>query len=158
LIAIFNQCRLRVGTIKHDVHGFSIDKPGKDSHRHKAAGAYASVITSPSQIGMVTDVDHDHSPEELVTMLPQVDIVLAEGFKRSHLPKIEVYRPETGMEAACKGDPHLIAVVSDADLDWGVRQFKPSDTKALAIYLLRYCGLSLPDNQAFQVASQLGST
>ena len=79
LIAILNRYGLRVGTIKHDVHGFSIDKPGKDSYRHKAAGAHASVITSPTQIGMVADVDRDHSPEELVSMLPELDIVLAEA-------------------------------------------------------------------------------
>ena len=55
----------RVGTIKHDVHGFEIDQPGKDSWRHKHAGAQVTVISSPNQIGMVMDVDHDHHLEEL---------------------------------------------------------------------------------------------
>ncbi|HUU81381.1 MAG TPA: molybdopterin-guanine dinucleotide biosynthesis protein B, partial [Acidobacteriota bacterium] len=56
---------LRVGTIKHDVHGFEMDQPGKDSWRHKHAGALASIISSPHQIGEVMDVDHDHSLDEL---------------------------------------------------------------------------------------------
>ena len=142
LIAVLKRFGLRVGTIKHDVHGFSIDKPGKDSYRHKAAGAYASVITSPHQIGMVADVERDHSPEELVSILPNLDIVLVEGFKRSQLPKVEVFRPETGKKAACKGDANLIAVVSDAELDWGVRQFSTTETEALAKFILTFCGLS----------------
>ena len=52
----------KVGTIKHDVHGFEMDKPGKDSWRHKRAGAHTTMISSPYQIGMVMDVDEDHNP------------------------------------------------------------------------------------------------
>jgi molybdopterin-guanine dinucleotide biosynthesis protein B len=158
LIALLNNYGLRVGTIKHDVHGFEIDKPGKDSYRHKAAGAYASVITSPKQIGLVIDVDHDHAPEELAPFMPQVDIILAEGFKRSRLPKVEVYRPETGKAPACKGDPYLIAVVSDAKLDWGIQQFSASDIEALASFILRYCHLDIRHPDASNVSSQSGSS
>ena len=96
---------LRVATIKHDVHGFDMDQPGKDSWRHKQAGAAATVVTSPKQIGMVMDADHDHQPLELIPLLPAVDIVLVEGFKRSDLPKIEVFRAENDKPPACKDDP-----------------------------------------------------
>jgi molybdopterin-guanine dinucleotide biosynthesis protein B len=149
LIAILSSYGLHVGTIKHDVHGFDIDKPGKDSFRHKAAGASTSVITSPKKIGLVTDVDHDHSPEELLPFMPQADIILAEGFKRSRLPKIEVYRPETGKGPACKEDPYLIAVVSDAELNWNVQQFNTADIEPLAAFILRHCQLDItPINSA----------
>ena len=153
LISIFKRYGLRVGTIKHDVHGFNIDKPGKDSYRHKAAGAYASVITSPHQIGLVTDVDRDHSPEELVSMLPDLDIVLVEGFKRSQLPKVEVFRPEIGKKPACKGDRNLIAVVSDTELNWGVRQFSTANAEALAEYILDHCALSIAEGKPQQTAT-----
>ena len=138
LIDLLSRYGLKVGTVKHDVHGFEIDKPGKDSYRHKAAGAFASVITSPKQIGLVTDVDHDHSPEELLPYMPPVDLLLAEGFKRSRLPKIEVYRPETGKGPACRDDPFLIAVVCDTELDWRVPQFASSAVEPLAAFVLDY--------------------
>ena len=102
---------LRVGTIKHDVHGFEIDQPGKDSWRHKQAGASATIITSQAQIGMVMDVDHDHHPLELVPLLGEMDIVLVEGFKRVDIPKIEIFRPENKKPAACRNDRNLLAVV-----------------------------------------------
>ena len=76
-------------------------------------------------------------------MLSHMEMVLVEGFKRAKLPKIEVFRPETGKGEACKGDPHLIAVVSDAQIDWGVRQFSTSEIEALAVFILDYCGLKV---------------
>ena len=141
LITCLKRRGFQVGTIKHDVHGFQMDHPGKDSYRHKAAGASATIISSPKQIAMVADVDHDHAPEELLPMFAHLDIVLVEGFKRAPLPKIEVYRPETGKGAACKGDPHLLAVVCDTPLDWGVRRFSTSDAEILADFIVTHFGL-----------------
>jgi molybdopterin-guanine dinucleotide biosynthesis protein B len=152
LIALLSSYGLRVGTIKHDVHGFDIDKPGKDSYRHKEAGASSSVITSPKQIGLVTDVDHDHSPEELRSYMPNADIILAEGFKRSRLPKIEVFRPETGKGPACKDDPFLIAVVSDAELHWDVRQFSTDDVEPLAAFILHNFQMDTPQLKSPQIS------
>ncbi len=131
----------RVGTIKHDSQGGRLDHPGKDSYRHKAAGAEASIISSPRQVAMVTDVDHDQSPEELLPLLSHLDIVLAEGYKRAALPKIEVFRPETGKKAACRGDVHLLAVVSEAPLDWGIPCFSPTDVETLIDLLIRHFSL-----------------
>lgn len=138
LISAFSRRGLRIGSIKHDAHGFQMDHPGKDSYRHKQAGAAVSMIASPHQIGMVRDVDHDHDLEELVAMLPPVDIVLAEGFKGGAHPKIEIHRPEANPQTACKGDPHLIAVVSDTALQWGVPRFATDDVCALANFILRH--------------------
>ncbi|MCF8078089.1 MAG: molybdopterin-guanine dinucleotide biosynthesis protein B [Desulfobacterales bacterium] len=135
LVAEFNCRGLRVATIKHDVHGFEMDRPGKDSWRHKQAGAAATIVTSPTKIGMVMDADRDHQPWELLPLLTGMDLVLVEGFKRAPIPKIEVYRPETGKPPACRHDPNLIAVVSDAPLDWGVPRFASRDFPAIADFI-----------------------
>ena len=135
LVAEFNRRGLRVATIKHDVHGFEMDRPGKDSWRHKQAGAAATIVTSPDKIGMVMDADRDHQPWELLPLLSGMDLVLVEGFKRAPLPKIEVHRPETGKPPACRNDPNLIAVVSDADLNWGVPRFGSRNVSALADFI-----------------------
>jgi molybdopterin-guanine dinucleotide biosynthesis protein B len=153
LIASLTHRGLRVGTIKHDAHGFQMDRPGKDSFRHKTAGATTSIISSPHQLAMVTDVDHDHAPQDLLPMLGNMDIVLAEGFKRAALPKIEVFRAETGKGPACQGDPHLLAVVSDAPVDWGVRRFATMDADDLAAYLIAFFDLTVGKVVSFQKSS-----
>ncbi len=83
---------IRVGTIKHHLHDFDMDKPGKDSWRHKQAGAVVTIISTPSRIGMSMDVDHDHKPHELVPFFDGVDIILTEGYKRGDNAKLEVFR------------------------------------------------------------------
>ena len=113
LIVELKRRGLKIGTIKHDVHGFEMDKPGKDSWRHKQAGAVTTIITSPHQIGMVKDVHHDHTPAELASFFTQVDLILCEGFKRLPLPKMEIFRPEIHSSLLCRDDKHLLAVISD---------------------------------------------
>ncbi|MBW2083196.1 MAG: molybdopterin-guanine dinucleotide biosynthesis protein B [Deltaproteobacteria bacterium] len=94
LIPELNRLGLKVGTIKHDVHGFEIDKPGKDSYRLKHAGAVVSIISSPVKVGVVMDAEHDPGLAELAPFYSGVDIVLTEGYKRENYPKIEVFRKE----------------------------------------------------------------
>lgn len=125
----------RVGAIKHDVHGFTMDQPGKDTWRLKNAGAAATLISSPKGIGMVMDTGQDTPLENLLEMLSDFDVILIEGYKRALLPKIEVYRPESGNPPACVGDPHLIAVVSDVDLDWTVPCFSFSNAEGIAEFI-----------------------
>ena len=137
LIHEFKRRGYRVGTVKHHSHaGFDIDKPGKDSWRHKKAGAAVSIISSPYQIGMVRDVDHDHNPEELSPFLPDLDIILTEGYKQKGKVKLEVFRPEVNKEPLCRGDELLIAVVSDTSINLGVPQFPTKDIKGLADFLI----------------------
>jgi molybdopterin-guanine dinucleotide biosynthesis protein B len=133
----------RVGSIKHDVHGFEMDKPGKDSWRHKQAGAAVSIISSPSQIGMVMDVDHDHHPDELSSLLSGVDIILTEGYKKKGRVKVEVFRPDgPGQELLCINDEHLIALVSDIPIDIGVPRFSLNDIDGLANFLITWSDLT----------------
>lgn len=106
----------KVGSIKHDAHSFEIDHEGKDSWRHKKAGATITLISSPSKIAMVLDSDHDHTLTELRDkFIKDVDIVLTEGFKRESLPKIEVFRSEMRRELLCSEDDNLIAIAGDPE-------------------------------------------
>jgi molybdopterin-guanine dinucleotide biosynthesis protein B len=133
---------LRVGTIKHDVHGFEMDKPGKDSWRHKQAGASTTLISSPKQIGMVKDVNHDHKPDELLTFMPGMDIILTEGYKRGDKPKLEIFRPEIEKEPLCKDDENLLALISDTNVDLGVPRFSFKDMDGIVDFLIVRFNLS----------------
>lgn len=144
MIAELKKRGFRVGTIKHDVHGLDPDNPGKDSWRHKKAGASVTIVTSPNHIGMVKNVDHDHQPQELIRFFTGMDIVLVEGFKRAGLPKIEIFRPEINKDPACKGDKQLIALVSDSHLDWGVPRFHTEQITELVDFLLNKLQLEKP--------------
>lgn len=138
LIPEFKRRGLKVGTIKHDVHGFEMDKPGKDSWRHKQAGAHVTVISSPYQIGMVRDVDHDHQPDELLSLFPDVDIILIEGYKHANKPKLEIFRSEISKEPFCEDDQNLLALISDAAVDMDVPRFSTKDYHGAAEYLLAH--------------------
>jgi len=128
---------LKVGTIKHDVHGrFEMDKPGKDSWRHKHAGASTTVISSPNRIGVVMDVEYDHSLDELVSFFSGMDIILTEGYKKDQKPKLEIFRPEITQEPLCKNDENLLAFITDAPIDFGVPVFSAEDIKGVADFLI----------------------
>ena len=142
LISELTQRGYAVGTIKHDVHGFEMDKPGKDSWRHKKAGASATIISSPFQIGMVRDVEHDHSPEELMALIPDMDIILTEGYKKENLPKLEVFRSKVHKSPLFKGDKNLLALISDDPIDLGVPRFSLGDGPKLADFLIKHFNLA----------------
>ncbi|MFO7570703.1 MAG: molybdopterin-guanine dinucleotide biosynthesis protein B [Smithellaceae bacterium] len=126
----------RVATIKHNKHGFNIDHEGKDSYRHKKAGARITVVSSPNQLALVSDADHDHSFDEIrEKFISGVDIILTEGFKVNDYPKIEVYRAELKRELISKKEDGLIAVVADAALDIDVPCFHLNDTGAIADFI-----------------------
>jgi molybdopterin-guanine dinucleotide biosynthesis protein B len=127
---------IRVGTVKHDVHGADMDRPGKDTWRHRQAGAEATILSSPRTISMVMEVDHDHALDELAPFFTGVDIILAEGYKRGTTPKLEVLRADVGGgEPLCGGDRSLLAVVSDVPVDIGVSRFVADDIYGLADFM-----------------------
>lgn len=138
-------CRgLKVGTIKHHMHEFEMDSPGKDTWRHRRAGASVTIISSPRQIGMVKDSTHDHSPAELVPLAAGVDLILTEGYKRGPLPKIEIFRPGSTdhPNPVCLDDPNLLAVVSSEKLSLRVPVFGLEDASGVADLLIRTQGLT----------------
>ena len=98
------------------------------------------MISSPNQIGLVMDADHDHLPHELAPMFSFADVIITEGFKRGPYPKLEVFRPEaTGDDAPlCRMDPQLLAIISDATVACKVPVFCLDDIQAVADFLIRY--------------------
>lgn len=132
---------LKVGSIKHDVHGFEMDRPGKDSWRHKHAGASTTIISSPFQIGMVMDVEYDHRPDELLPLFNGLDIILTEGYKGSSIPKLEIFRAEITKEPLCKNDEKLLALITDANVDLNIPVFSTKAVKNVADYLIKQFNL-----------------
>lgn len=98
LIAELTARGLDVASVKHHSHvGFDIDKPGKDSYRHRAAGATETVIAAPGQVARVKSIDGELECREIVGSMPGHDVVVVEGYRKSGLPTIEVMR--SGNEA-----------------------------------------------------------
>lgn len=125
----------RIGTIKHHVHDFAFDKPGKDTWRHKQAGAHAVLLASPTGLGLVADTDRDLPPRELAERyFADTDLVLTEGYKQSDLPKIEIFRAAVH-EAPLARDPSWIAYVSDTPPSADLPCFAPTDVAGLADFL-----------------------
>jgi len=127
----------KVGTIKHDAHSFEIDHQGKDSWRHKQAGAAVTVISSPAKIALVADADHDHTLAELRDkFFRDVHIIVSEGYKRETHPKIEVFRSELRRELLCTTDDNLIAIAGDPpDPPAGIPVFDLNDPGPICNYL-----------------------
>jgi molybdopterin-guanine dinucleotide biosynthesis adapter protein len=122
----------RVATIKHNVHGFNIDHEGKDSFRHKKAGAVMTVVSSPHQLALVRDVDHDYSFDEIRDgYIRDADIILTEGFKVNAYPKIEVFRSELKRELISSEEDNLLAIAADVHLDVNVPCLDINDTRGI---------------------------
>ena len=112
----------RIGSVKHAHHGFEIDKKGKDSYRHRAAGADIVVVASPDEIAMVKRVKTD-SLDNLEMFFTDMDLVLVEGYKRTRNPKIEVYDKEATRPLGLNKE-ELVAFVSDDAVDVDVPQYR----------------------------------
>ena len=123
----------RVGTIKHDVHGFELDTPGKDTWRHAQAGSRAVTISGPNKIAVLLSVEREAPLDEVVALVEgTVDIILTEGYKREGKLKIEVSRAERGTELLCTAD-ELLCLVTDyqhplpvLSSDWTTRLASPT--------------------------------
>ncbi len=124
----------RVATIKHAPQDMAFDQPNKDSWRHLQAGSDATVVSSPDRMVLIKPVAHDLTLDQLTHHLNEdYDIILAEGFKESNAPKIEVHRREVG--PLLSGIKKLIAIVTDEPLETKTRQFSPDDIIGLATLL-----------------------
>ena len=103
-----------VSTVKHAHHGFDIDRPGKDSHLHREAGAHEVLVASGTRWALMHEHRDTAEPplSDLLARLEPVDLVLIEGFKRDPHPKIEVYRAELGKPLLYPEDAHIVAIAS----------------------------------------------
>ena len=126
----------RVGTVKHDAHGFDMDKPGKDSWRHAQAGSDAVAVSGPRKVALIRQLDEEMPLDEIVSLMGGVDIVLTEGYKRGNKPKIEVTRWECGTELLCQAQ-ELIGIMADYPVSMPVPQFALDDAAGVVDLLER---------------------
>jgi molybdopterin-guanine dinucleotide biosynthesis protein B len=126
----------RVATVKHDIHGFEVDREGKDSWRHKQAGAHTVVISSPNKVALIRDVEKDSTLEEIRgKWIQDVDLILSEGYKKDIQPKIEVFRKEKHKKLLCTKKDNLVAIVSNQKFNVGVPCFHLEDMKGLSNFI-----------------------
>lgn len=133
-----------VSTLKHAHHDFDVDQPGRDSHRHRLAGATEVLVASGRRWALMHELrGRDEPPLELLlTKLAPVDLVLVEGYKRERHPKVEAWRAAEGHALIAPDDPTIRAVASDLPLaDLKVPCFDLDDTAAIAGFILREVGL-----------------
>jgi molybdopterin-guanine dinucleotide biosynthesis protein B len=122
----------RVATIKHNLHGFDIDHEGKDSWRHKKAGARLTLLASPGKVAVMEDTGADLGIGELRDRyIHNVDIILTEGFKGNPYPKIEVFRSVLKRELLSSKDDNLIAVAGDEPVETDANLFDINDIEGI---------------------------
>lgn len=136
---------ITVSTMKHTHHNFDLDRPGKDSHNHRLAGAAEVMLTSSTRWALLHELNGQAEPsiEELLDRMSPVDLVLIEGFKSYPHPKIEVHRPSLGKPLLALGDPSVVAVAADQKMAIShVPLIDLNDTQAIANFIVDYVGLS----------------
>ena len=130
-----------VSTIKHAHHSFDVDHPGKDSHRHRVAGAREVLLASRNRWALMHELSVEDEPPlaHLLTKLEPVDLVLIEGYKRDAHPKVEAHRAETGNPLIA--DDTIKAIASDTLTDADRPVFHLDNTPAIADFILSEVGL-----------------
>ena len=131
---------LRVSTLKHAHHGFDVDVPGKDSWRHREAGAEEVMVSSGKRWALMHELrgaDEPKLPELLARMSP-VDLVIVEGFKRERYPKIEVYRAANGKPPLFPDDSHIVGLATDTAFETRLPMAQLDDIPAIAAMALNH--------------------
>jgi molybdopterin-guanine dinucleotide biosynthesis protein B len=144
LIPQFVQKGLRVSLIKHAHHTFDVDQPGKDSYRHRHAGAAEVLVTSSRRWVLMHELRGGHEPsfDEQVKRLSPCDLLLVEGFKYAPIAKLEVWRAQTGEGLLHPNDPHIVAVASDAKVQTKLPLLDLNDHDGIAAFVLKHVGLA----------------
>ncbi len=134
---------ISVSTIKHAHHSFDVDHPGKDSHRHRQAGATEVLLASRKRFALMHEMRGEDEPvlADLLEKLAPVDLILIEGYKRDTHPKVEAHRAEPGNPLIAPSDETVRAVASDVPLDLDRPVFDLNDTRAIADFILAEVGL-----------------
>ena len=142
LLPLLREDGSRVSVIKHAHAGFDIDTPGKDSFRHRQAGAFEVLVASGQRLAKLREyeVAGEPSVHQLIAELVDCDWVIVEGFKHADIPKIEVIDPARGGTPLYPDDPFVVALVTDAPEALPVPTQRPvfarADAPALAQFLL----------------------
>lgn len=142
LLPKLTEAGLRIGMLKHAHHNFDVDKPGKDSHRLRKAGASQMLIASRNRFALMTETPEAEAEfEYLLTRFDEdkLDVVLVEGCKNIAFPKIELHREEVGKPWLYPHDENIIAIASDSgELDSELPQMNINDLDAIAQFVLQY--------------------
>lgn len=144
LIPILVHRGIRLSVVKHAHHSFDIDHPGKDSYRLREAGAVQMLLGSKKRWALVTErsrTDEGQNEVGLFDLLPhldasQVDMILVEGFKQEHFPKIEVFRPSLNNPLLADSDPNIIAIASDGPVRTALPVLDLNNPSAIADFVL----------------------
>jgi molybdopterin-guanine dinucleotide biosynthesis protein B len=138
LLAAFVARGITVSVIKQSHHDVEVDRPGKDSWRHRQAGAQEVMLTSPFRWMLVGELRGAPEPglDALLTRLGPCDLVLVEGFRHADLPKLEVWRTTNGQPWLHPDDPRIIAVASDGSPPGNLPHFDLNDSAAIAAFIL----------------------
>jgi molybdopterin-guanine dinucleotide biosynthesis adapter protein len=135
---------LTVSTIKHAHHEFDIDRPGKDSWRHRQAGAHEVMISSARRWALMHELRGavpEPALDELVAHMSPVDLLLVEGFKRHPHPKIEVHRPSLNKPLLYPDDPDIVAIAADEPMAAPIPLLPLGDAGAVAAFMLDHLGI-----------------
>lgn len=132
-----------VSTIKHAHHSFDVDYQGRDSYRHREAGACEVLLSSGNRWALMHELRgaDEMSLADLLTKLTPVDVVLVEGFKTEGHEKLECHRASTSTMVIGRADDTIIAIASDIELDVELPFFDLNETKAIADFMLTRLGL-----------------
>jgi molybdopterin-guanine dinucleotide biosynthesis adapter protein len=149
------ECRgMSVSTLKHAHHAFDVDQPGKDSHRHREAGATEVMVSSENRWALMHELRGAAEPalEQLLHHMSPVDLVIVEGFKRAAMPKLEIYRAALGKPLLATEDSDIVAIASDLPIAGLGRlpRFAPDDVGAIAGFIIAHLHLAVPDRGAAQ--------
>ncbi len=133
----------RVSLIKHAHHEFDVDVPGKDSHRHRMAGAAEVLVTSSNRWALMHELRGEAEPalEEQLKHLSACDVVIVEGWKHHNIPKIEVHRKLSDKPLLFVEDKNVIAIATDETLATDLPQFGLEDAEAVAAFIVKHLGL-----------------
>jgi molybdopterin-guanine dinucleotide biosynthesis protein B len=139
LIPRFVKKGLRVSLIKHAHHTFDVDKEGKDSYRHRQAGATEILVTSSRRWVLMHELRGAHEPtfEEQVKHFSPCDLLIVEGFKHAPIPKLEVWRAVTGEPLLHPNDPHIVAVATDTKIETKLPVLDLNDDAAIADFIVK---------------------
>ncbi|MGD9952135.1 MAG: molybdopterin-guanine dinucleotide biosynthesis protein B [Burkholderiales bacterium] len=144
LIPRFVKRGLRVSLVKHAHHTFDVDQPGKDSYRHRHAGATEVLVTSSRRWVLMHELRGAPEPsfEEQLKHLAPCDLLIVEGFKHAPIPKLEVRRADGEEGLLHPQDPHIVAVASDEKVETTLPLLDLNDDAAIADFILRHLKLA----------------
>jgi molybdopterin-guanine dinucleotide biosynthesis protein B len=145
LISEFTTRGLTVSSIKHAHHSFDIDHPGRDSYRHRDAGARQVLLASRNRWALMHELRDEDEPSlgDLLKQLSPVDLVLIEGYKRDRHPKIEAHRKETGQPLIAPEDETIVAVASDTSVAIDRPVLDLNDTASIVNFIAQHLELDV---------------